>query len=106
MQAALSYVSGQISVMIQPDCLVVKEYAPVGRFGGYNLAAPIGLSDADTKAGTNIRSYICDNREKASKAALHNGRCGYGSQDDHNQYKSIRSLLHRILKCSGSAHII
>ncbi len=35
-----------------------------------NLASAIGLSEADLQAGTNIRSYICDNRDKASKAAL------------------------------------
>ncbi len=35
-----------------------------------SLAAAIGLSESDRKAGTNIRSYICDNRDKASKAAL------------------------------------
>ena len=35
-----------------------------------SLAAAIGLSESDRQAGTNIRSYICDNRNKASKAAL------------------------------------
>ena len=35
-----------------------------------NLAASIGLSEADIAAGTNIRSYICDIHDKASKAAL------------------------------------
>ena len=35
-----------------------------------NLAAAVGLSEADVKAGTNVRSYICDNHDKASKAAL------------------------------------
>ncbi len=34
------------------------------------LASAVGLSDAEIKAGTNVRSYICDNRDKASKAAL------------------------------------
>lgn len=35
-----------------------------------NLAASIGLSESEIKAGTNVRSYVCDNRNKASKAAL------------------------------------
>ncbi len=30
------------------------------------LASAVGLSDAEIKAGTNVRSYICDNRDKAS----------------------------------------
>lgn len=34
------------------------------------FASAIGLSQADLKAGTNVRSYICNNNNAASKAAL------------------------------------
>ena len=43
-----------------------------------SLAAAIGLSESDRKAGTNIRSYICDNRDKASKAALQSAAAAAG----------------------------
>lgn len=43
-----------------------------------NLASAIGLSSAELQAGTNVRSYICDNRDQASRASLQNAAAAAG----------------------------
>ncbi len=43
-----------------------------------NLASAIGLSSAEVQAGTNVRSYICDNRDQASRASLQNAAAAAG----------------------------
>ncbi len=43
-----------------------------------NLASAIGLSSAELQAGTTVRSYICDNRDQASRASLQSAATAAG----------------------------